>query len=65
VLAVIFEAHLAGNLGVERVILAEPDVQPGLEAATFLSDQDRPARHEVPVVSLYAKTLRVAVASVA
>jgi hypothetical protein len=35
--AVVFEADLARDLGEERVVLAEPDVQAGLEAAATLA----------------------------
>jgi hypothetical protein len=47
------------------VILAEPDVEAGLEAASLLTHEDRPACDEVPVVTLDAETLRIAVSTVA
>ena len=61
VLAVVFEADLAVDLGEQRVILAQPDVEPGLEAASLLPHEDRPAGDEVAVVTLDAETLRIAV----
>jgi hypothetical protein len=65
VLAVIFEADFAVNLREQRMILAEPDVQPGLEPTTLLANEDRSARDEIAVVTLHAKPLRIAVAAVA
>src|SRR5687768_7261816 len=65
VLAVIFEADRAVHLGKQRVILAESDVEAGLEAATLLPHEDRTAGDDVAVVTLHAEALRIAVASVA
>jgi hypothetical protein len=65
VLAVVLEAHLAVNLREQRVVLAEPDVQAGLEAPAFLAHENRAARNEVAVVAFDAESLRVAVAAVA
>src|SRR5687767_586452 len=65
VLAVVFEADFAFNLGVERVVLAEPDIEAGIEAPPFLTDQDRAAGDNVAVVSFYPEPLRIAVAAVA
>ena len=63
--AVIFEPHPAGDLREERVVLAEADVEPGLEPAAALPDENRSAGHDVAVVALDAEALRVAVAAVA
>ena len=63
--AVIFELHAAVDLGEERVVLAETDVEPGLEPAAALAHEDRAAGHDVAVVALDAEPLRVAVAPVA
>jgi hypothetical protein len=65
VLAVVFEADLAVDLGEQGVILAQPDVEPGLEPASLLPYENRAARHEVAVVTLDAETLRIAVSTVA
>ncbi len=46
VLAVILEADLAVDLREQRVVLAETDVQAGLEAAALLPHEDRPAGDE-------------------
>ena len=64
-LAVVLEADLAVNLGEQRVIFAQPDVQAGFKAATLLPDEDRPAGDEVAVMALDAEPLGVAVAPVA
>jgi hypothetical protein len=64
VLAVVFEPDLAVDLGVEGVVLAEPDVETGIESPPLLPDEDGTARHEIAVVALHAETLGVAVASV-
>ena len=63
-LAVIFESDFAIELGKQRVVLAEPDVQAGLEAASLLAHQDRAAGDEVTVVTLDAKALCIAVPAV-
>ena len=65
VLAVILEADLAVDLGEERVVLAEADVQARLESTSLLAHQDRPAGDEIAVVTLHAEALRIAVAAVA
>ena len=64
-LAVVLEADLAVNLGEERVILAQADVQTRLEPAALLTDEDRTARDHVAVVTLDPQPLRVRVAAVA
>src|SRR5262249_62368084 len=43
--AVILEADASGDLREDRVVLAEPGVQAGAEAAAALSHDDRPAGH--------------------
>ena len=64
-LAVVLEADLAVDLGEQRVIFAEPDIEAGFEAASLLTHEDRPAGDEIPVVTLDAETLRIAVPAVA
>ena len=65
VLAVIFEADFAVNLGEQRVVLPQPDVQARLEPASFLPDEDGSPGDDVAVVTLHAEALRIAVAAVA
>ena len=64
VLAVIFKADLAINFREQRVVLAEADIESGLEAATLLTNENRSARYEHAVVALHAEPLRIAVAPV-
>jgi hypothetical protein len=64
VLPVIFEAHATADLGEQRMVLAEPDVQARLEAAPLLTHEDRSAWYDIAVVALDAEPLRVAVAAV-
>ena len=63
--AVILELDRAVDLREQRVVLAEADVEAGLEPAAALADQNRSAGHQVAVVALDAQPLRVAVAAVA
>jgi hypothetical protein len=65
VLAVIFEADLAIDLGEQGVVLAQADVEAWFEAAPLLTDENRSAGDEVAVVTLDAETLRIAVSTVA
>ena len=60
--AVVLELHRAGDLGKQRVVLAEADVEAGLVLAAALADEDRPAGDEVAVGPLDAEPLRVRVA---
>src|SRR4029453_2856687 len=62
---VIFELHASADLGKQRVVFAEADVQPGLEAAAALPDEDRTTGHDVAVETLHAEPLGIAVAPVA
>src|SRR5512145_1852768 len=62
--AVILELHAAADLGKERVVLAEADVQARLEPPPALTHENRSAGHDVAVEPLDAQTLRIAVASV-
>ena len=55
----------AVDLGEQRVVLAEPDVEAGTEPAAALAHEDRSAGHDVAVEPLDAEALRVAVAPVA
>jgi len=63
--AVILETHGSRDLRENRVVLAAPGVDPGLEAAAPLPDDDRAAGHDVAVVRFHAEPLRVRVAAVA
>jgi hypothetical protein len=63
--AVVFEFHTPADLGKQRVVFAEADIQTRTETTTPLADENRPARHEVTVESLDTEALRVAVAAVA
>ena len=62
--AVIGELHGAVDLGEERVVLAEPDVEAGTELASALAHEDRAAGDDVAVEPLDAEALRIAVAPV-
>jgi hypothetical protein len=64
VLTVVLEANLARHFCEEGVVLAEPDVQPGFEPATLLTDEDGATRNEVAVMPFHAEPLRIAVAAV-
>ena len=55
--AVIFESNPSGNLREERVVLAQPNIEPGAEAAPALANQNRSAGHQVAVVTFDAKPL--------
>ena len=50
----------AGDLREDRVVLAEADVQAGLEPAAALAHDDRAAGDDVAVVRFDAEPLRVA-----
>src|SRR6188474_680800 len=63
--AVVFELDRAGDLGEQRVVLAAPDVEAGIEASAALADEDRSAGHDVAVEPLDAEALRIAVTPVA
>src|SRR5688500_11276457 len=63
--AVARELHGAGDLGEQRVVLAAADVVARAELAAALTDENRPAGHQVAVVPLHAEALRIAVAPVA
>ena len=62
--AVVLELHRAGDLGEQRVVLPEADVEARAEAATALADENRSAGDEIAIVALDAQALRVAVAPV-
>jgi hypothetical protein len=49
---VVLELHLAADLGEQRVVLAEADVEPRPEPAPALAHRDRSAGDEVAVVFL-------------
>jgi hypothetical protein len=55
--AVVLELHGAVDLGKQRVVLAEADVEAGPEAAAALPYQDRPAGDDVAVEALDAEAL--------
>src|SRR5262249_46447445 len=63
--AVVLELDDPGDLGEQRIVLAEADVLAGVEATAALADEDRAAGDEVAVVALDAEPLGVAVAPVA
>jgi hypothetical protein len=64
VLTVVLESYLPIELGVQRVVLPQPDIEAGFESPPLLSHQNRPAGDDVSIVALDAKALRVAVAAV-
>src|ERR1041384_7544286 len=57
--AMILEFHASGDLGKNRVVLAETGVEPGTEPAAALAHDDRAARDEVAVVRFSAQPLGV------
>ena len=61
----VLEADSTIHLGEQGVVLTEPDVEPGSKPAPALTHEDGTTRHNVAVVTLDAKTLRIAVAPVA
>ena len=61
----VFKPYTPGSFRKKRVVFAETDIEPGLEAASTLAHQDRPAGDDVAVVALDAETLRIAVSPVA
>src|SRR5262249_2964678 len=63
VAAVVLELHAACDLREDRMVLAETGVEARREPAALLTDDDRAARDEVPVVRLDAEPLRIAVAA--
>src|SRR5687767_2874786 len=64
-LALVTELDGAGDLGKQRVVLAQAHEEPRLELAAPLPDENGTARHEIAVVLLHAKPLGIAVATVA
>ena len=62
--AMIGELHSPRDLREKGVILAPADVQSGLETTSALADENRTAGHEIAVVALDAKPLRITVAAV-
>ena len=63
--AVVFVAHAPVDFREERVVFAQPDVQPRQEPPSALAHEDGPAGHDVAVVAFNAEPLRVAVTAVA
>jgi hypothetical protein len=61
---VIFEAHTAGDLGIDRIVFAEARVATRTEAAPALSHDDRAARNEIAIMRFDPESLRVRVAPV-
>ena len=55
--AFVLKLHDSGNLGVQRVILADADVISGLEARTPLPDNNRSPTYELACKSLHAEPL--------
>jgi hypothetical protein len=62
--AVIFEAHTASDLSVDRIVFAQARVATRTEPASPLSYDDRAARDKIAVMSLDPESLRVGVATV-
>src|SRR5207249_8856869 len=62
--AVILELHPTRDLGEDRIVFAPAGIPPGTKSPSPLANDNRPARHEVPVVRLDAQPLRVRVAAV-
>jgi hypothetical protein len=62
--AMIFEAHAACDLGIDRIVFAEPCVATRTEPASALSHDDRAAGDQIAVVRFDSKSLRVRVATV-
>jgi len=63
--ALILELNDAADLGEQRVVLADADVDTGLEFRAALPDEDRPARHQLAAKALHSEPLGVAIPSVA
>jgi hypothetical protein len=61
---VVFEPYLAVDFGIEGVVFPQTDVETRLETSSFLSHQDGTTGDQVSVVTLDAKSLRVAVSAV-
>src|SRR3954447_3453530 len=64
VCAVVLELHPARDFGEDRVVLAEPGVQPGPGPPAALPHDDRAAGDDVAVVSLDPEALRVGLAAI-
>src|SRR3954463_3343304 len=62
--AVVLESYPAGGGGEDRVVLAEPCVEAGPEAAPALPHDDGAAGDDVAVVRLDAEPLRIGIAAV-
>ena len=62
--AVVLERHAPWGLGVQRIVLAQADIETRAKASSSLTHQDRPALHQITVKSLHAKPLRLAVTAV-
>ena len=62
--ALVFELHNAGDFSKKRIVLADSDVDAGLELGPTLPHEDRSAADQLARKPLHAKPLRVAVAAV-
>src|SRR6185436_3316632 len=62
--ALVFEIHNTGDLGEQRVVFADADIQTRLELRASLPDKNRAAADELAAEALHAQSLRIAVASV-
>jgi len=62
--AVILEPHTSRDLGVERIVFAESDVEARLKPPPALPHENRATGDDVAVEPLHAQALRVTVASV-
>jgi hypothetical protein len=61
---VILEANTTINLGEDRIILSNADIQPRPESASPLPNKNGATSHDIPIESLHTKTLCVAVTTV-
>ena len=64
-IALVLKLHDAGDLGEERVVLAQPNVITGLQFRSALANQDGAAGDQLPVKPLHAQPLGIGVATIA
>src|SRR3989442_15444532 len=58
------EPHIAAGLREDRVVGAQPDVEPGLHPRTTLADADGPSRHDLTGETLHAEHLGIGIPAV-
>ena len=63
-MAFVFELHDAGDLRKERIVLADADVDAGLELGAALANKNRSAADELAAEAFHAQPLRVTVPAV-